>query len=57
MINFVVKDPAISANETDYPAYDEGVVKDVFIKTSTGEILYNHVWPGIEGTTKLEPVS
>lgn len=52
-----MKDPAISANETDYPAYDEGVVKDVFLKTSTGEILYNHVWPGINGTTKLEPVS
>ena len=26
------------------------------MKTRDGEIMYGWVWPGIEGTTKLEPV-
>jgi len=46
-----------SSNETDYPAYENGEAEDVFIKTESGEILFGNVWPGIENTTKLEPVS
>ena len=38
------KDPAISANETKpYPAYTEGVKKDVWIKNENGEILFGKV--------------
>ena len=57
-LNFrYLQDPAISANETDYPAYDEGIDHDVFIRASNGEILFGNVWPGVENTTKLEPVT
>ncbi|KAF4788286.1 hypothetical protein TURU_162186 [Turdus rufiventris] len=42
----IILDPAISGNETNYPAYSRGVEKDVFIKwPDTNEILYNKVWP------------
>ncbi|NXA66325.1 MGA protein, partial [Mohoua ochrocephala] len=41
----IILDPAISGNETDYPAYTRGVEKDVFMKWSdTGEIFYTKVW-------------
>lgn len=42
--NSLVKDPAISANETEpYPPYTEGVKKDVWIKNDEGDILFGKV--------------
>uniref|UniRef100_A0A803W8T6 alpha-glucosidase n=1 Tax=Ficedula albicollis TaxID=59894 RepID=A0A803W8T6_FICAL len=42
----IILDPAISGNETDYPAFSRGVEQDVFIKwPDSNEILYNKVWP------------
>ncbi|NXH29482.1 MGA protein, partial [Myiagra hebetior] len=41
----IILDPAISGNETNYPAFTRGVEKDVFIKRpDTNEILYSKVW-------------
>ncbi|NXC03388.1 MGA protein, partial [Orthonyx spaldingii] len=41
----IILDPAISANETDYPAFTRGVENDVFMKwPDTNEILYSKVW-------------
>ncbi|KAF4072036.1 hypothetical protein AMELA_G00269730 [Ameiurus melas] len=43
-----ILDPAISGNETDYPAFERGVEKDVFIKwpAELGEgIVWGKVWP------------
>ncbi|NXK88246.1 MGA protein, partial [Formicarius rufipectus] len=41
----IILDPAISANETNYPAYTRGVDNDVFIKRpNSNEILYSKVW-------------
>ena len=51
-----MKDPAISANETKpYPAYTEGVKKDVWIKNDQGEILFGKVL-NAKSQIKLEPV-
>ncbi|XP_068879916.1 sucrase-isomaltase, intestinal [Aphelocoma coerulescens] len=42
----IILDPAISGNETDYPAFSRGVQNDVFIKRpDSNEILYSKVWP------------
>ncbi|NXD38427.1 MGA protein, partial [Copsychus sechellarum] len=42
----IILDPAISVNETDYPAFLRGLDNDVFIKRpDSNEILYNKVWP------------
>ncbi|NXS33395.1 MGA protein, partial [Pomatostomus ruficeps] len=41
----IILDPAISANQSNYPAYTRGVENDVFIKRpDTNEILYSKVW-------------
>ncbi|NWV96371.1 MGA protein, partial [Machaerirhynchus nigripectus] len=41
----IILDPAISGNETNYPAFSRGVDNDVFIKRpGTNEILYSKVW-------------
>ncbi|XP_064576785.1 sucrase-isomaltase, intestinal [Zonotrichia leucophrys gambelii] len=41
----IILDPAISANETDYPAFTRGVEQDIFVQWSdTKEILYSKVW-------------
>ncbi|NXN96345.1 MGA protein, partial [Rhinopomastus cyanomelas] len=44
----LILDPAISANETDYPAFTRGVEKDVFIKwPNSNDIIYGKVWPDL----------
>ncbi|NXV82715.1 MGA protein, partial [Atlantisia rogersi] len=44
----LILDPAISGNETDYPAFTRGVEKDVFIKwPNTDDIIYAKVWPDL----------
>ncbi|NWR83956.1 MGA protein, partial [Furnarius figulus] len=41
----IILDPAISGNETNYPAFSRGLEKDVFIKRpNSNEILYSKVW-------------
>ncbi|XP_041660826.1 maltase-glucoamylase, intestinal [Cheilinus undulatus] len=49
-----ILDPAISGNETDYPAFDRGVAADVFIKwpkeLSDG-IVWGKVWPDFPNVT------
>lgn len=38
------QDPAISGNETDYPAFTRGLDKDVFIKwPNSDDIIYGKV--------------
>ncbi|XP_030898548.2 sucrase-isomaltase, intestinal [Melopsittacus undulatus] len=42
----IILDPAISGNETNYPAFSRGVQDDVFIKwPNTNDIIYSKVWP------------
>ncbi|XP_075268397.1 maltase-glucoamylase isoform X1 [Opisthocomus hoazin] len=42
----LILDPAISGNETDYPAFTRGLEQDVFIKwPNTDDIIYAKVWP------------
>ncbi|NXT46724.1 MGA protein, partial [Pluvianellus socialis] len=44
----LILDPAISGNETDYPAFTRGLEKDVFIKwPNTNDIIYAKVWPDL----------
>ncbi|XP_013810008.1 maltase-glucoamylase-like [Apteryx mantelli] len=44
----LILDPAISANETNYPAFTRGVDDDVFIKwPNTNDIIYAKVWPDL----------
>ncbi|XP_074023543.1 maltase-glucoamylase-like [Numenius arquata] len=44
----LILDPAISGNETDYPAFTRGVEKDVFIKwPNSDDIIYAKVWPDL----------
>ncbi|XP_075583620.1 maltase-glucoamylase-like [Pelecanus crispus] len=44
----LILDPAISGNETDYPAFTRGLEKDVFIKwPNTNDIVYAKVWPDL----------
>uniref|UniRef100_A0A8C0UU31 Maltase-glucoamylase, intestinal-like n=1 Tax=Cyanistes caeruleus TaxID=156563 RepID=A0A8C0UU31_CYACU len=44
----LILDPAISANETNYPAYDRGVQQDVFIKwPDSDDLVYAKVWPDL----------
>ncbi|NWQ86908.1 MGA protein, partial [Burhinus bistriatus] len=44
----IILDPAISGNETDYPAFTRGLEKDVFIKwPNTSDIIYAKVWPDL----------
>ncbi|TSR87326.1 putative maltase-glucoamylase 2 [Bagarius yarrelli] len=49
-----ILDPAISGNETNYPAFDRGVENDVFIKwpaeLSDG-IVWGKVWPDLPNVT------
>ncbi|NXI17419.1 MGA protein, partial [Irena cyanogastra] len=41
----IILDPAISGNETDYPAFTRGVADDIFVQwPDTKEILYSKVW-------------
>ncbi|NWY95283.1 MGA protein, partial [Loxia curvirostra] len=41
----IILDPAISGNETDYPAFTRGVADDVFVQwPDTKEIMYSKVW-------------
>ncbi|XP_039930494.1 sucrase-isomaltase, intestinal isoform X1 [Hirundo rustica] len=42
----IILDPAISGNETKYPAFERGVANNVFVqRPDTKEILYSKVWP------------
>ncbi|NWT71349.1 MGA protein, partial [Prunella himalayana] len=42
----IILDPAISGNETNYPAFDRGVAENVFVQwPDTKEILYSKVLP------------
>ncbi|KAM6100899.1 LOW QUALITY PROTEIN: maltase-glucoamylase-like, partial [Pterocles gutturalis] len=42
----LILDPAISANETDYPAFSRGLAQDVFIKwPQSDDIIFAKVWP------------
>jgi alpha-glucosidase len=41
----IMCDPGIKV-EKGYPAYDDGVVKDVFLKYPDGEYYQGQVWPG-----------
>ncbi|XP_071506103.1 maltase-glucoamylase-like [Diadema antillarum] len=47
----IILDPAISANETNYPPYDRGVEEDVFIHDENGNIRYGKVWPDYPNVT------
>ncbi|XP_063023459.1 sucrase-isomaltase, intestinal isoform X1 [Melospiza melodia melodia] len=41
----IILDPAISANETNYPAFTRGVEQDIFVQwPNSKEILYSKVW-------------
>uniref|UniRef100_A0A8C3N201 alpha-glucosidase n=1 Tax=Geospiza parvula TaxID=87175 RepID=A0A8C3N201_GEOPR len=41
----IILDPAISGNETDYPAFTRGVENNIFVQwPDTKEILYSKVW-------------
>ncbi|NXU39340.1 MGA protein, partial [Drymodes brunneopygia] len=41
----IILDPAISGNETNYPAFTRGVTDDVFIKRpDSNEILFSKLW-------------
>uniref|UniRef100_A0A8C9N3C3 alpha-glucosidase n=1 Tax=Serinus canaria TaxID=9135 RepID=A0A8C9N3C3_SERCA len=41
----IILDPAISGNETDYPAFTRGVADDIFVQwPDTKEIMYSKVW-------------
>ncbi|XP_015492493.1 sucrase-isomaltase, intestinal [Parus major] len=41
----IILDPAISGNETDYPAFSRGEAENVFVQwPDTKEILYSKVW-------------
>ncbi|XP_061924131.1 sucrase-isomaltase, intestinal [Entelurus aequoreus] len=45
-----ILDPAISGNETNYPAFDRGKAADVFIKWPKnlgGDIVWGKVWPDL----------
>ena len=42
-------DPAISLNETNYPALEEGNKLDIWIRKENGEIEWGKVWPYYEG--------
>ncbi|XP_070684825.1 sucrase-isomaltase, intestinal [Pempheris klunzingeri] len=47
-----ILDPAISGNETDYPAFKRGEAADVFIKwpkNISDEIVWGKVWPDYPG--------
>ncbi|KAM3654006.1 LOW QUALITY PROTEIN: maltase-glucoamylase-like, partial [Ammospiza maritima maritima] len=44
----LILDPAISANETNYPAYERGLQRDVFIKwPNSDQIIFAKVWPDL----------
>ncbi|XP_014807469.1 PREDICTED: maltase-glucoamylase, intestinal-like [Calidris pugnax] len=44
----LILDPAISGNETNYPAFTRGVEKDVFIKwPNSSDIIFAKVWPDL----------
>ncbi|KAF7653977.1 hypothetical protein LDENG_00076250, partial [Lucifuga dentata] len=47
-----ILDPAISGNETHYPAFDRGIADDVFIKWPkelSDDIVWGKVWPDYPG--------
>ncbi|XP_061072796.1 sucrase-isomaltase, intestinal [Conger conger] len=49
-----ILDPAISGNETVYPAFDRGVQEDVFIKWPSdisNDIVWGKVWPDFPNVT------
>ncbi|XP_041515159.1 sucrase-isomaltase, intestinal [Microtus oregoni] len=54
----IILDPAISGNETNYPAFDRGIQKDVFVKwPDTDEICWAKVWPDLPGIEINESIS
>ncbi|KAF7699232.1 hypothetical protein HF521_003974 [Silurus meridionalis] len=49
-----ILDPAISGNETSYPAFENGLVSDVFIKWPAelgDDIVWGKVWPDLPNVT------
>ncbi|XP_059187897.1 sucrase-isomaltase, intestinal isoform X2 [Centropristis striata] len=49
-----ILDPAISGNETNYPAFDRGIEADVFIKypeSISDKIVWGKVWPDYPNIT------
>ncbi|KAK7820953.1 hypothetical protein U0070_026011, partial [Myodes glareolus] len=54
----IILDPAISGNETNYPAFDRGIQKDVFVKwPNTDDICWAKVWPDLPGIEINESIS
>uniref|UniRef100_A0A674G9J7 alpha-glucosidase n=1 Tax=Taeniopygia guttata TaxID=59729 RepID=A0A674G9J7_TAEGU len=55
----IILDPAISGNETDYPAFTRGVANNIFVQwPDTKEILYSKVWsflPNVQIDESLNP--
>ncbi|XP_034556178.1 maltase-glucoamylase, intestinal [Notolabrus celidotus] len=52
-----ILDPAISGNETNYPAFERGKEADVFIKWPEehgGDIVWGKVWPDLPNVTVNE---
>nr|XP_039250165.1 maltase-glucoamylase, intestinal-like [Styela clava] len=46
----IILDPAISGNETtSYPAFDNGIRDNIFIKTPNGNLAWGKVWPDLPG--------
>ncbi|XP_064480588.1 lysosomal alpha-glucosidase-like [Ornithodoros turicata] len=45
----VITDPAVSGSEPpgSYPPFDEGVAMDIFVKNTTGGIVYAKVWNAV----------
>jgi len=41
----LILDPGIKI-DPGYPAYDEGIKRDIFIKTADGKLHAGDVWPG-----------
>lgn len=52
-----ILDPAISGNETSYPAFDRGIADDVFIRYPAAlgrDIVWGKVWPDFPNVTVNE---
>ena len=45
----IILDPAISLNETNYPALDRGNELDIWLRKENGAIEWGKVWPYYPG--------